>query len=127
MDYRYIISLGSNLSHAGGEEITLAVDHLSSLGRIISRTPTYVTPDAYHPEAAPYTNAIVVVCSAFPADTLNLLLKEYESSRGRESGSKVIPIDMDIVCRDNEVLRPRDYNAPYFVGGLYLLTKVSDA
>lgn len=47
-------------------------------------------------------------------------LKEYERFAGRTS--EHVTIDLDLVCVDGTVLRPRDYAAPYFTIGLTRLT-----
>jgi len=118
---RYIISLGSNIP-SGKEEVERAIARLDELGEIFAATPTYTTPDAYHPENAPYTNAIAIVGSEKNSEDLNRWLKAYEASRGRVPKGKQIPIDLDLVCCGSEILRPKDYNAPYFVSGLHLLS-----
>lgn len=120
--HRYIISIGSNLP-TGAEEVEKAISWLETSLGIISATPTYTTPDAFHPDGAPYNNALAIVTTDIESDLLTQLFKEYEKRRGRKPGCKEIPVDLDPVCRDNEILRPRDYSAPYFLEGLYLLSK----
>lgn len=118
---RYIISLGSNLP-TGKEEVTAAIDWLSEVATLLCATPTYTTPDLHHPSEAPYTNAIAVVeCETLP-ECLVKMMKDYEISRGRVPHDGPVAIDLDLVCRENEILRPRDYCAPYFTEGLYLLS-----
>lgn len=118
---RYIISLGSNLP-SGTVEVEAAMNWLAVNSSIISTTPTYTTPDIHDPSRPSYTNAIAIIYSDINEEEFIKTLKDYEISRGRTHGSADIPIDMDLVCRDNEILRPRDYNAPYFTKGLYLLS-----
>lgn len=106
-----------------------AIKWLSETTMLIEGTPTYTTADI-HGDAKPrYTNALAIVKCDLPPESLNLLLKEYELSRGRLPANPAVVIDLDMVCRDTEILRPRDYCAPYFVEGLYLLhsfSKISD-
>lgn len=118
---RYIISLGSNLP-SGKEEVTAAIDWLSEIATLLCATPTYYTPDIHDPSKASYTNAIAMIVSDVPTDLLAKMMKDYEISRGRISHNGPVAIDLDLVCRDNEILRPRDYCAPYFTEGLYLLS-----
>lgn len=125
---RYIISIGSNLTE-GKVEVRRAIEWLSEATVLIGSTPTYTTADIHGNEKPRYTNALVIIKCDLPPESLNLLLKEYELSRGRLPANPSVVIDLDMVCRDNEILRPRDYCAPYFVEGLYLLhsfSKISD-
>lgn len=117
----YIISLGSNIPQ-GKEEIESAIRWFAGFSTVISRTKVYTTPDAHDSSRPQYTNAIAAIDCNETAEKLNKMLKSYEVLRGRIAGSASIPVDLDLVCRDNEVLRPRDYAAPYFVEGLYLLS-----
>lgn len=121
---RYIISLGSNLP-SGSVEIERAIRYISRIASVTATTPTYHTPDSRNPDAPQYTNAIVAVdCNHVTEDFIRLL-KAYEVANGRKQGCKDIPIDLDLVCRDTEILRPRDFNAHYFVEGIYRLKRVS--
>ncbi len=117
---RYIISLGSNIP-SGDSEISLAIAWLKDFTTLLAATPVYRTPDAYDPSKPGYTNAIAIVGSELEATELTTRLKDYEVYRGRVHGESPVTIDLDLVCRDMEILRPRDYQAPYFVEGLYLL------
>ncbi|MFH8142897.1 MAG: 2-amino-4-hydroxy-6-hydroxymethyldihydropteridine diphosphokinase [Muribaculaceae bacterium] len=117
---RYIISLGSNIP-SGDTEIKRALRWLEEFASLMAATPVYSTRDAYDPAKPDYTNAIAAVQCDTDASTLTGKLKQYEVSRGRVHGDGSVTIDLDIVCRDSEILRPRDYTAPYFVEGLYLL------
>lgn len=117
----YIISLGSNLS-SGEMEVKAAIRWLSDISKPISETPTYTTPDAKDASKPRYTNAIVTICCDLGEEELAKKMKSYEESRGRIHGSAIVQIDLDLVCRDCVILRPRDFSAPYFVKGLYLLS-----
>ncbi len=100
---------------------------LCGFADIVSRTPVYTTPDAHDPSRPAYSNAIVAITSDIEKKEIGQLMKGYEVTRGRIAGNSVIPIDLDLVCQDNVVLRSRDYTAPYFVEGLYLLSSISKA
>lgn len=118
---KYIISIGSNLAN-GDSEVTAAMEWLANVATLTAATRPYHTADAKNPQAPGYTNAIAIVMSELPHDTLSRQLKEYETTRGRRHGIAEVVIDLDLVCCDNTILRPRDYAAPYFVEGIYLLT-----
>lgn len=119
----YIITLGSNTPDKN-ERVAKGIRWLEGCLNVISSTPVYSSPDAYHSSHPPYANAIVVAEAEDDADVrLDLLFKAYELSEGRDRSNQAVPIDMDIVVRDSEILRPRDYSAPYFLLGLPLLSR----
>ena len=121
---RYIISLGSNLTE-GETEVSKAIEWLSEVTTLLGKTPTYTTADIHGGDKPRYTNALAIVKCDIPAEHLTGLMKGYELSRGRVPADQSVVIDLDLVCRDNEILRPRDYCAPYFMEGLYLLHPMS--
>jgi hypothetical protein len=100
---KYIISIGSNLAN-GDSEVTAAMEWLANVATLTAATRPYHTADAKNPQAPGYTNAIAIVMSEL------------------RHGVAEVVIDLDLVCCDNTILRPRDYAAPYFVEGIYLLT-----
>ena len=62
----------------------------------------------------PYTNQCLGVSQ------LNALLKQHEIAEGRTDemrARKQVPIDIDIVIYDGEILRPNDYNQAFFQKG----------
>lgn len=66
-------------------------------------------------------NAVLSGYSDIPFEKLNKDLKAYELKHGRDSEARrkgEVPIDLDIVKWDGEILRPRDYAADYFRKGL---------
>ena len=68
-----------------------------------------------------YMNAVISGFTDIPFETLNASLKEYELSHGRDSESRrrgEVPIDIDIVKWNGNIIRPRDYSADYFRKGL---------
>lgn len=66
-------------------------------------------------------NAVFSGYSYIPFEKLNENLKSYELQHGRDSEARRkgrVPIDLDIVKWNHEILRPRDYAADYFRKGL---------
>lgn len=117
---RYIISIGSNLP-TGKEEVLNAIEMLRQSYRLTAATEPYTSPDIRDASAPRYTNATAIIDTEIELEDLNRRFKEYEKERGRQPGVKDVPADLDIVCCEDKILRPRDYNAPYFVEGLYML------
>lgn len=68
-----------------------------------------------------YMNAVISGYIDIPFETLNANLKEYELKHGRDSEARKkgeVPIDLDIVRWNGEIIRPRDYASDYFRKGL---------
>ncbi|MCM1337144.1 MAG: 2-amino-4-hydroxy-6-hydroxymethyldihydropteridine diphosphokinase [Candidatus Amulumruptor caecigallinarius] len=66
-----------------------------------------------------YCNAVVTGIYAGEPETLAKELKAYERSAGRTPAR--VTIDLDLVGVDGQVMRPKDYAAPYFTIGLGML------
>lgn len=124
MTNRYIISLGSNLEEADARKrLRNAMNFLETLGTILASTEIYRSPDIRDASKPLYSNAIVAMECRIEPDRLNGLLKEIERLAGRVKGAAEVPVDLDIVCVNNSVVRPRDYSSAYFIKGLYLLNR----
>lgn len=61
-----------------------------------------------------YLNAVVFGKTSYSADYINNIAKEYELKCGRVKGAPSVIIDIDVVCYDGVVLRPKDHEAPYY-------------
>lgn len=114
---RYIITLGSNVGNRN-EMVSAGINWLKETLIVRSSTDVYSSPDAYHAGRPPYANAIVIAEAECDAATLDRMFKAYELNQGRDRQTKAVPIDIDVVVKDTEILRLRDYTAPYFLLGL---------
>lgn len=68
-----------------------------------------------------YMNAVISGYTDIPFETFNANLKAYEWKHGRDSEARrkgEVPIDLDIVKWNGNIIRPRDYAADYFRKGL---------
>ncbi len=117
---RAILSLAANTPDKQAQ-INHAIEELRLL------LPTLLVSTAYETEAVgrqpqpPYLNAVVVAETRLDYDTLHAQVKELERQHGRTPQSKAqgaIPLDIDIVAWNGEILRPRDWEQPYFTIGL---------
>lgn len=69
---------------------------------------------------ADYLNAVMIGKTKKSLDDITTLLKQYETVCGRTPASKLegcIPIDIDIVMWNGDVLRQRDFAQQYFQRG----------
>lgn len=64
-----------------------------------------------------YRNAVAVGHTGLTAEDVCRQLKEYEVTHGRDRGVSEVPIDLDLVVYDDEVLRHSDFDRMYFLKG----------
>lgn len=73
-----------------------------------------------------YWNCIGIVESELGFETLKQHYKEMEKNAGRQPNSKQtgdVPLDIDIVVWNGEIIRPHDWEQGYFQKGLKQLNK----
>lgn len=116
-----ILCLGSNLREAHTARIQEANRSLQDNGcYVMAATPLYGS-------ASNYLNQVIEIETALSYDELHKLTKETENILGRTLEMKkngVVPIDIDIVLFNGEILRTLDYNSDYFQKGYSLLMNI---
>lgn len=111
---QFVICLGANTSDAQ-ERLDEAADFIARHGSIRHSTECYPTAPEYAGEQAPYLNRILVVDSPLDEGEFHVVLKNYETSvRNCCQQPGLVNLDIDIVMRGQNVLRPRDFAANYF-------------
>lgn len=120
--HRYLISIGSNAQDRE-RRVKLAIEILAQKFEMVCSTAVYSTEDAWHENRPPYSNALVEIYADLTASEMVACLKQIETSMGRDRSLQEVAVDIDAVMCDGEILRPRDYNAPYFTLGLTLLNQ----
>lgn len=111
----YIISVGSN-SNDREVQIKDVLNWLALLFEEMKSSSTYNTA-AINGKDSDYLNAIISGNSDLDFDQLNTKFKHYESLSGRNEKSNAngsIPIDIDIVIYNNEIIRERDFKQSFF-------------
>lgn len=76
----------------------------------------YETPEI-HGHGAPYMNAVASGFIVADFDSFERQTKLYEVRNGRDTSSRLqgkVPIDIDIVMRNNEIIRPLDFVCDFF-------------
>ena len=74
-----------------------------------------------------YLNAVMIESTKKGLEDISALMKQYETVCGRTPASKLqgeIPIDIDIVLWNNDVIRQRDFAQQYFQRGWQELKEV---
>lgn len=109
------VSVGSN---CGDREalVKKAVDWLSQELLQVKKSSVYETPCAKN-TGKPYINCVVEGFFQGIGFDLDNLLKDKEMEMGRHAGCRQrgdVPIDMDIVIMDGDVVKPWDYRQKFF-------------
>lgn len=86
----------------------------------------YTTPDALHrPDTAPYLNMVVIGYSYCDAQELTKKFRqiEHDYGRRRETEKKCVALDIDIVLKNDIILKETDFAAYHFKVGYKALQK----
>ena len=115
---KVVISIGSN-SEDCKIQMESAIQHLKSTFSNVVASTAYETL-ALNGKDASYLNAVAVAETDMTFDDATMILKQWEKTCGRTPESKlkgIIPIDLDIVVWNNEVVREKDYSYSFFTQG----------
>lgn len=110
-----IISVGSNCGYRRSQ-VSAGTEWLKTVLSDICVSSIYSTGDC-HGGPRDYYNAVVKGTTSVDINTLDNLCKQYEISHGRtpEARSKGdVPIDIDIVVFNNEIIRLKDFRCDFF-------------
>lgn len=113
MSFHYILSVGSNCGFAN---VSRAVTWLAGQLSDFRASSLYDTPAANGGSGA-YVNAVVEGTTGMDRESFNGLLKNYETDCGRDASCRslgIVPIDIDIVICDGDVVREWDYRQNFF-------------
>lgn len=116
--HEYVFSIGSNCGdrHKACRD---ACQWLQSLVRNFEMSGIYETKPYGH-DGSDYMNAVVRGTCQEDVHAVDRLCKEYELAHGRDDVARAankVPVDIDIVIADGEVLRLRDFNCEFFRTG----------
>lgn len=114
-----VISLGSNTADSKNR-VKIALRWLASAIGDLKQSEIYsTTPNSG--TGADYSNCIIKGNTAIGLHELNHLLKKYEIEQGRDKNARncgIVPIDIDILLYDTQILRPKELTYPYLQPGL---------
>lgn len=109
-----VLSIGSNSSDREWQ-MKQALNHLNKMFKKCVASETYEFA-AHNGIDAPYLNQVVLAKTLMPLEDINVAMKQWETICGRTPSSKqqgVIPIDIDIVIFNGEMIKPVDYSRQY--------------
>lgn len=71
----------------------------------------------------PFTDVVVVGRTTLEKEAVTQLLKKLEHEVGRtpeqrDTHPEVIPVDIDLITWERELLKPKDIDRPYLIEGL---------
>lgn len=116
---RVILCLGSNLDKEKNME--RAAERLRALFVSI-RFAEPIYTDAFDcPVPTSFLNQVAIAFSPLAAGEIKERLKEIERSLGRkpeDKGLGRVPIDIDLLCWNEEVLKPDDLRRDYIQSGI---------
>ena len=124
---KVVLSLGSNSSNCQ-EMMGNCIEWLSTIVTNLKISHSYFT-EALNGKDKDYINAVAEGCVYVDYDKLKQQVKQYELSMGRTPESKkqgIIPIDIDIVIWNEEIINETDYNQSYFQIGFTALNVIKN-
>ena len=110
-----VIGLGSNYGNRE-TNVKTAIEWLKTILMEVKVSEIYKTPCALNSDKQ-YVNAVVSGFYEGPGFQLDDIFKEKEHEMGRDSKARQrgdVPIDMDIVILNNEVIKDWDYRQKFF-------------
>lgn len=109
------LSFGSNYGDKKGN-VEAALRWIGSLLDDTQSSDVYETPEV-HGYGASYFNAVACGKTGLELEEFNRRLKVYERDCGRTDEARIrkeVPIDIDIVIWDGEIIRPVDFSREFF-------------
>ncbi len=109
-----VLCIGANRNAT--ENIIHAMKKLRSLVNIINSSDIYSTP-AVGDSTVKYHNIVVECSSDLHFDNLNAEFKRLEMEFGRDENCRkygIVPLDVDIVIWNDNIIKPWDYSQTFF-------------
>ncbi|MDE7402577.1 MAG: 2-amino-4-hydroxy-6-hydroxymethyldihydropteridine diphosphokinase [Muribaculaceae bacterium] len=123
-----VVSIGSNIS---AENVRRCLTWLNERFTLIKSSSVYQTPQQHrdldittqaatsnnNSEVRIYSNAVAIYNCNENLEELNIEFKKYEKEEGRTPEFKktgIVPVDIDVVIFNGEIIRTWDYNQRFF-------------
>lgn len=121
--HRFVLTLGSNSE--SDKHLSLAQAGLRALAveRLTFSPARESVPISFGLSDALFTDQVAVGVTCMDLDTFAAELKALECRTGRtpeqrKAHPEAIPVDIDLITWDQEILKPRDVTRPYLIEGL---------
>ncbi len=115
-----LLGLASNVANKQ-LHMAQAIARLQEICASVNTSSAYETDPVGAPLHPRYLNAVAAIETECGLTDFHRLLKAIEVEHGRTPESKLtgeIPLDIDIVTWNDDILRPRDWERAYFRIGL---------
>ncbi len=116
---RAVVCIGSNLTPRR-QYLEKACRWLRSVLTDVDASCIYETPE-YHGIGRPYLNMVAAGYTTETYETLNMRAKAMEAACGRDDAARSrgdVPLDIDIVIWNHDIIRPGDFNQQFFKIGV---------
>lgn len=117
-----VFSLGSNYGDRFAN-VTCGLNWLSNFLTDFRCSTIYATPDC-HGGCREYLNAVACGMTDTTPNQIEILCKKFEMECGRDESmrhSGNVPLDIDLVIYDSQILRPKDYKRVFFKIGYEMI------
>lgn len=122
-----VLSIGSNCGDRC-HQVESGIEWLKSVLSCLRSSSIYSTMDC-NGGKRDYFNAVVSGYTAITMESLDKMCKQYELSHGRTSDARKkgdVPIDIDIVIYDTEIIREKDFSQIFFKIGYDEITYIKE-
>ena len=121
--HRFVLTLGSNSEPDKHLSLAQAGLRALSVERLTFSPARESVPISFGLSDALFTDQVAVGETSMDLDTFATELKALECRTGRtpeqrEAHPEAIPVDIDLITWDLEILKPRDVTRPYLIEGL---------
>lgn len=119
-----VLSLGSNVA-TREEMLKRAISYLGTVMEVDAVSDIYTT-EPWGGGDKMYANCVLRAKTGMCYDSLNALLKRWEEENGRDAESRLrgdVPVDVDVVCWNGEIVRPKELEREYFLKGYRRITR----
>lgn len=119
MPNTFTICFGSNIDNAN-QIIETALVRITERITVSAKSEQYVSP-SFNGVGRDYCNMVIIGSTDLELMDLIEFTKLIEIELGRTKQSKllgIVPIDIDVVSWNSEIIRPIDAVRPYYVYGL---------
>lgn len=110
-----VFCIGSNSGNRQ-DNVMAAMEWIARMLSGCMLSHVYATPDCNGSQKE-YLNAVATGKTVLSPHELDSICKKYEISRGRDAAARnanLVPIDIDLVVYDGQIIRPRDFSCDFF-------------
>ena len=121
--HRFVLTLGSNSEPDKHLSLAQAVLRALAVECLTFSPARQSAPISFGLSDALFTDQVAVGETSMDLDTFAAELKALEYCTGRtpeqrKAHPEAIPVDIDLITWDREILKPRDVSRPYLIEGL---------